>query len=235
MGTGKLSKKVLWQNSGNKRYKDLEIFPKIYRPKALAFSMIEFDFSDEELEEELIHSEVVLEGGMMLVKRDQVRLPSGRQGQREYLIHPGAVLVLPVLSNGALVLERQFRFPLRQVFVELPAGKIDPGEDILVTGQRELLEETGYIAEDWVYLGYQHPCIGYSTEVIHMFVAENLSQGEVMRDEDEALQIFHASLNDCLNMIRDGQITDAKTIVALSFYEKYLTGHWTPSEIPKRG
>ncbi len=178
------------------------------------------------LTEVCISSELVLEGGMLRVKRDQVRLPSGNQSQREFILHPGAVLVVPLLENGHLLLERQFRYPLNQVFIELPAGKIDPNEDILVTGQRELLEETGYTAEEWVYLGLQHPCIGYSDEVIYMFIAKGLRAGDANHDEDEALELFEASLEDCLEMVATQKITDAKTILALMYLEKYLQGVW---------
>ena len=108
----------------------------------------------------------------------------------------------------------------------LPAGKIDAGEDILLTGQRELLEETGYVAQEWVYLGLQHPCIGYSDEVIYMFIAKGLKAGEAHCDEDEALELFEASLDDCLQMIATQQITDAKTILALMYLEKHLQGIW---------
>ena len=184
--------------------------------------------NDEDLIEPLISSENVLNGGMMKVKRDQVRLPSGNQGQRSYIVHPGAVLVVPMLDDGALLLERQFRYPLNQVFIELPAGKIDPGEDPFTTGQRELLEETGYSAQEWIYLGYQHPCIGYATEIIHMFLAKGLVEGEPLNDADEALQLFEASLEDCLQMVADNEITDAKTIIALMWTEKYLQGKWQP-------
>jgi ADP-ribose pyrophosphatase len=151
---------------------------------------------------------------------------SGNQSQREFILHPGAVLVVPLLENGHLLLERQFRYPLNQVFIELPAGKIDPNEDILVTGQRELLEETGYTAEEWVYLGLQHPCIGYSDEVIYMFIAKGLKAGDANYDEDEALELFEASLDDCLEMVATQKITDAKTILALMYLEKYLQGVW---------
>jgi ADP-ribose pyrophosphatase len=181
---------------------------------------------DQHLIETCISSELVLEGGMMRVKRDQVRLPSGNQSQREFILHPGAVLIVPLLDNGNLLLERQFRYPLNRVFVELPAGKIDAGEDILLTGQRELLEETGYVAQEWVYLGLQHPCIGYSDEVIYMFIAKGLKAGEAHCDEDEALELFEASLDDCLQMIATQQITDAKTILALMYLEKHLQGIW---------
>ena len=182
--------------------------------------------SDDGLTEVCITSELVLEGGMLRVKRDQVRLPSGNQSQREFIMHPGAVLVIPLLDNGNLLLERQFRYPLNRVFIELPAGKIDPGEAILVTGQRELLEETGYTAQEWVYLGLQHPCIGYSDEVIYMFIARGLLAGEAMQDEDEQLELFEASLDACLEMVATQQITDAKTILALMYLEKHLQGIW---------
>ena len=182
--------------------------------------------SDDGLTEVCLTSELVLEGGMLQVKRDQVRLPSGNQSQREFIMHPGAVLVIPLLDNGNLLLERQFRYPLNRVFIELPAGKIDPDEAILVTGQRELLEETGYTAKEWVYLGLQHPCIGYSDEVIYMFIARGLLAGEAMQDEDEQLELFEASLEACLEMVATQQITDAKTILALMYLEKHLQGIW---------
>lgn len=160
------------------------------------------------------------------VKRDKVRLPNGNESEREYIVHPGAVLIIPVLENGDLVLERQFRYPLKRVFIELPAGKIDPNEDPLVTGQRELLEETGYIADEWIYLTALHPCIGYSDEVIHIYLARGLHAGQHQRDADEALQIFEASLPECLAMLQRGEITDGKTIIALFWLEKYLQGSW---------
>jgi len=178
-----------------------------------------------DLTEHCISSQTIASGGMLTVKCDQVRLPNGNISQREYVMHPGAVVIVPILPNGNVVLERQFRYPLQQVFIELPAGKIDAGEDILFTGQRELLEETGYTASDWVGLGHQHPCIGYSNEVIHMYLARGLSVGEHQRDEDEALEVFEASFECCLSMVQSGQITDGKTIIALFSAEKYLQAH----------
>ncbi|HSH54548.1 MAG TPA: NUDIX hydrolase [Methylotenera sp.] len=177
------------------------------------------------LTEHCINSETIAAGGMLTVKRDQVRLPNGNASQREYVTHPGAVVVVPILANGNVVLEKQFRYALQQVFIELPAGKIDAGEDILVTGQRELLEETGYSASDWVSLGHQHPCIGYSNEVIHMYLARGLVAGAHQLDDDESLEVFEASFEDCLNMVQNGEITDGKTIVALLLAEKYLQKH----------
>ena len=178
-----------------------------------------------DLTEHFISSQTVASGGMLTVKCDQVRLPNGNVGQREYVMHPGAVLIIPLLPNGNVVLEKQFRYPLQQVFIELPAGKIDAGEDILLTGQRELLEETGYSATEWLAIGHQHPCIGYSDEVIHMYLARGLTLGLHQRDEDEALEVFDVSFADCLAMIQNGQITDGKTIIGLLMAEKYLQTH----------
>ena len=185
--------------------------------------------SDEDLKEVCISSQTIVEGGMLLAKRDKVLLSNGVMSQREYVIHPGAVVIVAINEKGTLVLERQFRYPLNKVFIELPAGKIDSGEPPIVTGQRELLEETGYAAEEWIYLALQHPCIGYSNEVIHIYLARNLTAGNHQRDEDEALQLFDASLDDCLKMIQQGLITDGKTIVALFWAEKYMRGLWEPT------
>ena len=178
-----------------------------------------------DLTEHFIGSQTLASGGMLTVKCDQVRLPNGNVGQREYVMHPGAVLIIPLLPNGNVVLEKQFRYPLHQVFIELPAGKIDAGEDILLTGQRELLEETGYSATEWLAIGHQHPCIGYSDEVIHMYLARGLTLGLHQRDEDEALEVFDVSFADCLGMIQNGQITAGKTIIGLLMAEKYLQTH----------
>lgn len=191
--------------------------------------MIEFDQNiPEELIETCISSEVILDGGWIKVKRDKVKLPSGNIGQREFIIHPGAVIIVPMFDDGNILFERQFRYPLNQIFIELPAGKIDPGEDLMLTAQRELLEETGYQAAEWVYLGLQHPCIGYATEVIHILLARGLNAGKPSRDEDEALQLFAMSIDESLAKIQSGEITDGKTIVSLMWAEKFLNGTWQP-------
>lgn len=178
-----------------------------------------------DLTEHCISSEIMAQGGLLTVKRDTVRLPNGNTSCREYVVHPGAVVIVPILADGSVVLERQFRYPLHQVFVELPAGKIDANEEVLVTGRRELLEETGYTASNWVKLGAQHPCIGYSNEIIHIYLATGLVAGEHQRDEDETLEVFNLKFEDCLSMIQRGEITDGKTIVALFLAEKYLQQH----------
>jgi ADP-ribose pyrophosphatase len=178
-----------------------------------------------DLTEHCISSETMAQGGLLTVKRDAVRLPNGNLSHREYVVHPGAVVIVPLLPSGNVVLERQFRYPLRQVFIELPAGKIDPDEDVLITGQRELLEETGYTAKNWIKLGVQHPCIGYSNEVIHTYLARNLTLGEHQRDEDEMLEVFDLKLEECLVMVQRGEITDSKTIVALFMAKQYMEQH----------
>lgn len=184
--------------------------------------------SDPHLTETLIDSEPIFDGKLLHVRRDRVRLPSGGEAVREYIQHPGAVVVIPVLPNGALLFERQFRYPVGRVFLELPAGKIDPGEDIRLTAERELHEETGYQAGRWRHLGVMHPCIGYADERIEIFLAEELhavASGQRL-DEEEFLELVELSLADALAAVRDGRITDAKTITALFWAEKALTAGW---------
>lgn len=178
--------------------------------------------SSVNLTEHCVSSTTIAEGGMLTIKRDEVRLPNGNLGQREYVLHPGAVIIVPILSNGNIVLERQFRYPLKQIFVELPAGKIDGNESALTAGKRELSEETGYRADHWKSLGVQHPCIGYSNEAIHMYIATGLTAGEHSRDADEALEIFDLPFEECMSMVERGEITDGKTLIALLLTEKYL-------------
>lgn len=180
-----------------------------------------------DLTEHCISSEILAQGRLLTVKRDTVRLPNGNISHREYVMHPGAVVIVPLLADGKVVLERQYRHPLQQEFIELPAGKIDPGEDVLKTGQRELFEETGYTARDWIKLGVQHPCIGYSNEVIHIYLANGLVAGEHQRDDDEMLEVFDLKLEDSLVMIQRGEITDSKTIAALFMTQLYLQQHGT--------
>lgn len=179
-----------------------------------------------ELTETEVSTEPVFQGNLLHVRRDRVRLPNGSETGREYIVHPGAVLVVPLLDDGQLVFERQFRYPLRRAFIELPAGKIDPDEDILVTGQRELLEETGYTASEWQYLAALHPCIGYSNEIIHIYLATGLKAGNHQRDHDESLEVFTMFLEDAMQAMRRGEITDGKTMVALFWAEKHLARNW---------
>lgn len=175
-----------------------------------------------DLTEKQIDSELIYNGGFLEVRKDRVRLPDGSTSSREYLTHPGAVVMLALLDNGNLLMERQYRYPPRQEFIELPAGKIDKGEDILVTAQRELLEETGYVAREWMHLTTAFPCIGYSDERLEYFIARGLTYRGSKLDEGEFLEVFELSLRDAIEWIRAGKISDGKTIVGLFWLEKYL-------------
>jgi ADP-ribose pyrophosphatase len=176
---------------------------------------------DNHLVESEISSETVFKGALLEVRKDRVLLPDGRESVREYIVHPGAVVVLAFLDNGNLLFERQFRYPLRRVFLELPAGKIDHGDPILDTAHRELLEETGYAARDWEYLGVMHPCIGYSDERIEIFTARGLHQaGEMRLDHNEFLEVLELAPDEAKAAVLDGRITDAKTITALFWLER---------------
>ncbi|PKO84245.1 MAG: NUDIX hydrolase [Betaproteobacteria bacterium HGW-Betaproteobacteria-11] len=185
---------------------------------------------DAELIEQELSSQTVYAGKLLQVHRDGVRLPDGSQGVREWIDHPGAVVVLGRLDNGHLLFERQFRYPLRRIFLELPAGKIDAGEHPLDTAKRELREETGYKARVWRHLGVMHPCIGYSNERIELFWAHGLSYVGHERDHGEFLDVVEMGVGDALLAVRDGEITDAKTISALLWAEKILAGDWPVPE-----
>ena len=146
------------------------------------------------------------------------------------VLHPGAVMVVPLLEDAdghlQVVLERQFRYPLGRVMIEFPAGKLDPGEDRWVCAQRELLEETGYRATEWAHAGVLHPVISYSTEFIDIWFARGLTQGERQLDEGEFLDVFDASVEELLAWSRDGQLTDAKTLTGLLWLQNHLSGAW---------
>jgi ADP-ribose pyrophosphatase len=179
-----------------------------------------------DLTEKQLDSQVMYDGGFIEVLKDTVLLPDGSKSTREYITHPGAVAMLAMLDNGNLVMERQFRYPLHREFIELPAGKIDDGEDILVTAQRELLEETGYVAREWIHLTTAWPCIGYSDERMEYFLARGLKHVGSKLDDGEFLEVFELSLHEAIEWIRIGKITDSKTIVGLFWLEKVLGGGW---------
>lgn len=177
-----------------------------------------------ELKETCLDTELVYQGDFIQVRKDRIRLPDGETGSREYINHPGAVAVLALLDNGNLVMERQFRYAPQREFIELPAGKIDPGEDILNCAKRELLEETGYVAGEWIHLTTAWPCIGYADERMEYFLARGLSHLGRKLDDGEFLEVFELSLSEALEWIRLGKINESKTIVGLFWLEKYLNG-----------
>jgi ADP-ribose pyrophosphatase len=181
---------------------------------------------DNHLREIGVAREEVFAGKLLHVRRDIVLLPDGKQATREFVVHPGAVVMIAELPNGKLLFERQFRYPLDRVFLELPAGKIHPGEDILFTARRELQEETGYVAASWHYLGVIHPCIGYSDERIEIFFAHGLSHVGHALDDGEFLELHELDLAEALEAVRDGRLTDGKSVASLLWAERVLDGRW---------
>ena len=185
--------------------------------------------SDAHLIEHRVQQEELLHGHFLHVLRDTVRLPNHNLATREYVVHPGAVMVIPMLDTPdglRLVMERQFRYPVGQVMTEFPAGKLDPGEDPWLCAQRELLEETGYTARQWARAGVLHPVIAYSTEVIEIWFAKDLSLGERQLDTDEFLDVFTASPAELMAACQQGLLTDAKTLTGLLWLQNVQSGLW---------
>ena len=169
----------------------------------------------KDLAETLLAGEEVFSGRLLKVYRDRVRLPDGSESVREYIRHPGAVAIVALLDDDRVVLERQYRYPLGRDFIEIPAGKLEPGEAHLETAKRELREETGYVARDWRRLGIIHNAIGYSDEGIELWLAKGLERREQNLEPGEFLEVFSLPLAEARAMVRDGRITDVKTIAGL--------------------
>lgn len=188
---------------------------------------------DLHLTEHLTSREELLTGNFLHVRRDTVRLPNQRSATREYIQHSGAVMVIPLLDDGRVVLERQFRYPIGKVLIEFPAGKIDAGEDPLRCGQRELLEETGYSAKEWAYAGELHPVVAYSTEAIQVYFARGLTAGPRKLDEGEFLDVFTATQAELLDWCLTGKVTDSKTLAGMLWLQNVAQGaralQWQPA------
>lgn len=177
-------------------------------------------------EEKTIDSKRVYEGVLLKVNADRVRMPDGGESVREFVEHPGAVMVIPLLADGRVVMERQYRYPLKREFIEFPAGKIDPGEEPLATAKRELREETGYEAQEWTHLTTIHPLIAYSDERIEVFAARKLTLQAAALEAGEFLDVFEANPIEALRWVREGRVTDVKTVIGLFWLEKLQRGEW---------
>ena len=182
------------------------------------------------LGEEQLRSEPLFEGSFLQAFRDRVRLPDGSEADREYVVHPGAVMIVPLLEDAVdglrLVMERQYRYPVARTIVEFPAGKLDPGEPTLACAQRELREETGYTATEWARAGVLHPVVAYSTEFIEVWFARGLTAGERALDAGEFLDVFTATPQELADWCRDGTVTDAKTLIGALWLQNVQSGAW---------
>ena len=178
------------------------------------------------LEEVMLKSERVFDGVFLHVNRDAVRLPDGSETAREYILHPGAVMIIALLDDGRVVMERQWRYPLARAFIEFPAGKIDAGEPPLATCIREMREETGYTAERYTFVARINNAISYSNEHIDLYLAEGLKAGERQLDAGEFLDVLAFEPAQILDWVRDGTITDVKTIIGAFWLDKILSGAW---------
>jgi ADP-ribose pyrophosphatase len=181
---------------------------------------------DSHLIETTTGSTELFKGRLLHAFRDTVRLPDGSESTREYIRHPGAVMMIPILDDGRLVLERQYRYPMQQVVIEFPAGKLDPGEDPLACARRELLEETGYTAREWARAGLMHPVVSYSTEFIDMWFARGLTLQQTRLDDEEFLEVITVTLDELLSWCRDGRVTDSKTLIGAFWLQNVRSAGW---------
>ena len=178
------------------------------------------------LRETKVESEQVWRGAFLDVRRDRVALPDGTEAGREYIVHPGAVMIVPILDDGRLVVERQWRYPIGEAMLEFPAGKLEAGEPVIDCAVRELIEETGYRAAEWARAGHMHNAIAYSTEAIEVWFARGLTKGDRRLDEGEFLDVLETSEAELALASGRGEITDAKTLVGLLWLQNWRAGHW---------
>jgi len=186
---------------------------------------------DQHLQEKRISGEDIYGGIFLHMKRDKVSLPDGQEAVREYLTHPGAVAIVALLNDGRVLLERQYRYPIAKTCIEIPAGKLDSEEDHLSCAKRELEEETGYTAKKWSYIRRIHPVISYSTELIDIYLAEDLVPGKSKLDDEEFLDVFAAPLDQLIAWVEEGEITDVKTTISAYWLDRYRRGLVKPQPI----
>lgn len=180
----------------------------------------------KKLIEKKLKSDLVYQGSFLKVLKDEVELPNGKKGTREYIPHPGAAMIIPVTDKGRLVMLNQYRYAVQKVFIEFPAGKIDQGENALQTAQRELTEETGLVAKEFRHLTTIHPVIGYSNEKIEIYLAEGLTQSKQNLDHEEFVEVFEISFAEALEKMHQGEITDVKTMIGLFWYNQIINSQW---------
>jgi len=193
---------------------------------------------DAALVERRLDSQTLLRGNFLHVRRDTVALPDGSRATREYIVHPGAVVVVPLLDDGRLLMERQYRYPVAQVILEFPAGKLDAGEGVLGCAERELREETGYSAAEWAIGGVMHNAPAYATEIIHLVFARGLRAGPTQLDEGEFIELACVDEAELERLSASGGITDVKTLVAALWLSQWRRGlralHWAPMSMMRR-
>lgn len=175
------------------------------------------------LEEKRLEGKTLFKGRILRLEVDEVELPNGEQALREVVRHPGGVCVLPLHPDGTVSLVEQFRYPYGQVILELPAGKLDPQEDPLVAAKRELSEETGLTAKSWTKLGVFYPSVGFTDEVLHLYLAQDLTEGDTHPDEDEFLNHLRLPLETLVDKVMDGSLPDGKTQTLVLKAHRYLS------------
>ncbi len=184
------------------------------------------DSDTSHLRETCIEAQTAWRGAFLDVRRDRVALPDGSETHREYIAHPGAVMIVPLIAEDRVIVERQWRYPMQRAMLEFPAGKLEAGEPVLECAVRELIEETGYRAADWARAGILHNAIGYSDEGIEIWFARGLVLGERSLDAGEFLDVFEAGIDELDDAAGRGQITDAKTLIGLLWLANWRAGRW---------